>query len=771
MEEKNLAENASSASSKDEKPLYEWAEAVGEKPLPVAMQEILQVCKGRNINLMRLVNAYQIADKWHTGQRRRSGEAYINHPLAVCRILADLGMDEDTLVGALLHDTVEDTGYTLPALRKEFGNTVALLVDGVTKLDKVEYGEAAQAETVRKMVVAMAKDIRVLLIKLADRLHNARTWKYVDPESARNKARETLEIYAPLAHRLGMNSIKWELEDLSFKTLYPAVYTEIERMVKERNPERLAYIEEIKKILQDELEKAHVECSISGRPKHYYSIYQKMILRGRDFEDIYDLIGVRVLVNEIQDCYTALGVANSVFTPVQGRIKDYIASPKFNFYQSIHTSVIGPGGRTVEIQIRTYDMHRRAEYGVAAHWRYKENPNQSENNSSDSGDESAQLEWLRQLVDWQRETADPKEFLDSLRYEISGNQVYVFTPTGEVLELAAGSTPVDFAYAIHTEVGQKTVGAKVNDRLVTLDHRLESGDTVEIITAKSSDAGPSQGWLEFVATPRARAKIKAWFTRNRREEAIENGKEKLAKAIRRRNEPVQRLMSHETLKAVAQDLLRKDVSDLYVAIGEGAITPEKVVRLLISSQGGNAGVEETLAEAVTPTRIQRRNTGDLSAAIVVKDIADADVLVTLAKCCTPVPPDEIIGFVTRGRGISVHRTDCPNVTSLEKQPDRFVNIAWEAAAEGPFLVQVQIEALDRKGLLADVTRVFSEHDINMLSGSINTSTSRIARSNFTFQMADPRHLQQVLKELRKIEGVHDAYRITASKKEGHRRVD
>ncbi|WP_297566491.1 bifunctional (p)ppGpp synthetase/guanosine-3',5'-bis(diphosphate) 3'-pyrophosphohydrolase [uncultured Arcanobacterium sp.] len=771
MEEKNLAENASSASSKDEKPLYEWAEAAGEKPLPAAMQEILQVCKGRNINLMRLINAYQVADKWHTGQRRRSGEAYIIHPLAVCRILADLGMDEDTLVGALLHDTVEDTGYTLPALRKEFGNTVALLVDGVTKLDKVEYGEAAQAETVRKMVVAMAKDIRVLLIKLADRLHNARTWQYVDPESARNKARETLEIYAPLAHRLGMNSIKWELEDLSFKTLYPAVYTEIERMVKERNPERLAYIEEIKKILQDELEKAHVECSISGRPKHYYSIYQKMILRGRDFEDIYDLIGVRVLVNEIQDCYTALGVANSVFTPVQGRIKDYIASPKFNFYQSIHTSVIGPDGRTVEIQIRTYDMHRRAEYGVAAHWRYKENPNQSENNGSDSGDESAQLEWLRQLVDWQRETADPKEFLDSLRYEISGNQVYVFTPAGEVLELAAGSTPVDFAYAIHTEVGQKTVGAKVNDRLVTLDHRLESGDTVEIITAKSSDAGPSQGWLEFVATPRARAKIKAWFTRSRREEAIENGKEKLAKAIRRRNEPVQRLMSHETLKAVAQDLLRKDVSDLYVAIGEGAITPEKVVRLLISSQGGNAGVEETLAEAVTPARIQKRNTGDLSAAIIVKDIEDADVLVTLAKCCTPVPPDEIIGFVTRGRGISVHRTDCPNVTSLEKQPDRFINIAWEAAAEGPFLVQVQVEALDRKGLLADVTRVFSEHDINMLSGSINTSTSRIARSNFTFQMADPRHLQQVLKELRKIEGVHDAYRITASKKEGHRRVD
>ncbi|TBW23046.1 bifunctional (p)ppGpp synthetase/guanosine-3',5'-bis(diphosphate) 3'-pyrophosphohydrolase [Arcanobacterium bovis] len=748
---------------------YSWLSKRESIVIPDALSDIFEAISDRSLNSERIIHAYEVAKHCHEGQKRKSGEPYITHPIAVCEILAELGMDEDTLVAALLHDTVEDTGYTLKEVTKEFGETVALLVDGVTKLDKVEFGEAAQAETVRKMVVAMAKDIRVLLIKLGDRLHNARTWGYVESSSAAKKARETLEIYAPLAHRLGMNSIKWELEDLSFKTLYPAVYSEIERMVVDRSPERVAYIENIKKALESELARAKVECTISGRPKHYYSIYQKMILRGRDFEDIYDLIGVRVLVNEVQDCYTALGVANSIFTPIQGRIKDYIASPKFNFYQSIHTSVIGPNGKTVEIQIRTYDMHRRAEFGVAAHWRYKENPNKKSGNVETSA-EDTQLEWLRQLVDWQRDTADPAEFLDSLRYEMSGHQVYVFTPKGEVMELAAGATPVDFAYAVHTEVGHKTVGAKVNDRLVTLDHRLESGDTVEIITAKSDDAGPSQGWMDFVATPRARAKIKSWFTRNRRDEAIEIGKEKLAKTIRRKNEPVQRLMSHETLKAVAQDFSRTDVSDLYSAIGEGSISAETVVRRIISSQGGQAGVEETMSEAVTPTRIQHRREGNASSAVVVSNLDDVDVLVKLAKCCTPVPPDAIVGFVTRGKGISVHRADCPNVDSLRREPDRFIDIAWDGTPEGIFLVQVQIEALDRKGLLADITKALSEHDINMISGSINTSSERLARSNFIFEISDPRHLDRVLKELRKIEGVYDAYRVTASKKDAHRRV-
>lgn len=714
--------------------------------------------------------AYDVARAAHAGQRRKSGEPYITHPIAVATILAELGMMPPTLAAALLHDVVEDTDYTLQQLEGEFGREIAMLVDGVTKLDKIEYGAAAQAETVRKMVIAMSKDIRVLLIKLGDRLHNARTWKYVASNSAQAKARETLEIYAPLAHRLGMNSIKWELEDLSFKTLYPDVYREIERLVTERSSGREAYLEAVKEQLTRELKAARIRCTITGRPKHYFSIYQKMILRGRDFEDIYDLIGVRILVESVRDCYAALGVVNTLYTPIQGRIKDYITTPKFNLYQSIHTTVIGPEGNTMEVQIRTYDMHKRAEYGVAAHWRYKENPNATRSKKGESTTEQeTQLNWLRQLVDWQRETADPTEFLDSLRYEMSGNRVYVFTPRGEVMDLPAGSTPVDFAYAVHTEVGQRTVGAKVNDRLVTLDHKLESGDTVEIITAKGPDAGPSQGWLEFVASPRARAKIKSWFTKNRRDEAIEVGKERLAKAIRRKNQPVQRLMTHDTLKGVADDLNRSDVSDLFAAVGEGHVSAENVVRKLIASQGGQAGVEETLAEAVTPTRIRARQMGG-STGVVVENLDDSDVLVKLARCCTPLPPDKIVGFVTRGNGLSVHRADCPNVKSLKREPERFLPVSWSDEGGSVYLVQVQVEALDRNGLLADIARVLSEHGVNMISGNLNTTRERVAISRFTFEMADARHLQTVLRALREIEGVYDAYRITGSSRPSQQAV-
>ncbi len=747
-----------------------WLTGRTSPQFPAVLEPLMRALGTKNVDKGRIIHAFEIANECHEGQIRKSGEPYITHPVAVSTILAELGMDEDTIVGALLHDTVEDTGYTLAELRREFGPTVELLVDGVTKLDKVEYGEAAQAETVRKMVIAMSKDIRVLLIKLADRLHNARTWKYVNPESAKKKAHETLEIYAPLAHRLGMNSIKWELEDLSFKAMYPSVYTEIERLVAERTPAREAYIAQIKEMLERELKGSHIKCTITGRPKHYYSIYQKMILRGKDFEDIYDLVGIRVLVESVQDCYATLGVTNTMFTPIQGRIKDYISAPKFNLYQSIHTTVIGPGGRSLEVQIRTYDMHRRAEYGVAAHWRYKENVKAGDAATTHSSEKETQLNWLRQLVDWQRETADPTEFLDSLRYEISGNQVYVFTPKGEVVELPGGSTPVDFAYSVHTEVGHRTVGARVNDRLVTLDHRLESGDSVEIITAKSAENGPSQGWLEFVASQRARSKIKAWFKHSRRDEAIDSGKEKLARAIRRRNQPLQRLMSHDTLRAVAQDLSRADVTELYAAIGEGTISSETVVRRLVMSQGGEAGVEETLSEAVTPTRIQHRRSANGDSAVVVQSIESSDVLVKLAKCCTPVPPDKIVGFVTRGNGLSVHRADCSNVVSLRREPERFIEVDWSETADAVYLVQVQVEALDRQGLLHDISRVLNENGVNLLQATMSTSKERVAKSHFVFEMADPRHLQNVLREMRKIEGVYDAYRVTGSKKTDSRRV-
>ncbi|MDD7384985.1 MAG: bifunctional (p)ppGpp synthetase/guanosine-3',5'-bis(diphosphate) 3'-pyrophosphohydrolase [Actinomycetaceae bacterium] len=743
---------------------FSWLGGKSTQQVPAPLEPLMRATADANFDRKRILHAYDVAEECHRGQVRKSGEPYITHPLAVATILGELHLDEDTIVAGLLHDTVEDTDYTLNDIRREFGPTVELLVDGVTKLDKVEYGDAAQAETLRKMIIAMSKDIRVLLIKLADRLHNARTWKFMNPDRARFKARETLEIYAPLAHRLGLNSIKWELEDRSFHVLYPTVYTEIERLVQESSPRREAFIEKVKAQLEAELKNQHIKCTITGRPKHYYSIYQKMIVRGKDFEDIYDLVGLRILVDTIPDCYAVLGVVNTMFTPILGRIKDYIASPKFNLYQSLHTTVIGPGKQTMEIQIRTHDMHRRAEYGVAAHWRYKENPTaKSAGKDADSSGSDDQMNWLHQLVDWQRETADPEEFLDSLRYEMSGDQVYVFTPMGKILQLPAGSTPVDFAYAIHTQVGDRTVGARVNDRLVPLDHTLESGDTVEIVTSKNPDAGPSRGWLEFVASPRARAKIRYWFKHSQKEESTEEGKDKLAKAIRKRNQPVQRLMSHETLSGVATELGRKDLNDLYRAIGEGDVSPETVVRKLIASQGGEAGVEETLAEAVTPTQIQHRRDASGDSAVVVESMDSGDMLVKLAKCCTPLPPDRIVGFVTRGHGLSIHRADCPNVSMLKQEPERFIAVEWAKDADAVYTVQVQIEGLDRQGLLSDISRVLLDHGVNLLRVNSATSRERVARTSVVFEMGDPRHLARVLTDLRKVEGVYDAYRVTGSK--------
>src|SRR5450759_2185962 len=525
-------------------------------------------------DLSIIERAYAVAEKAHRGQLRKSGAPYITHPLAVTSILAELGMTPDTLAAALLHDTVEDTPYSLDSLTRDFGAEIAMLVDGVTKLDKVTYGEAAQAETVRKMVVAMARDIRVLVIKLADRLHNARTWRYVSEESAQRKARETLEIYAPLAHRLGMNTIKWELEDLSFATLYPKVYDEIVRLVAERAPAREEYLASVRDSITKDLAATRIKAVVTGRPKHYYSVDHKTIVRGREFEEIYDLVAVRFLVESVRDCYAVLGALHARWNPVPGRFKDYIAMPKFNLYQSLHTTVIGPGGKPVEIQIRTHDMHRRAEYGVAAHWKYKENAKLDPATTDSSGND---MTWLRQLVDWQKETADPSEFLDSLRFEIAGAEVYVFTPKGDVMALPAGSTPVDFAYAVHTEVGHRTMGDRVNGRLVPLDSTLENGDVVDVFTSKSETAGPSRDWMGFVKSPRARNKIRQWFSKERREEAIEHGKDAIAKAMRKQNLPIQRLLSHEALAGLGHAMRYADVSSLYAAIGEGQISAATVV--------------------------------------------------------------------------------------------------------------------------------------------------------------------------------------------------
>ena len=700
-----------------------------------------------------LERAYATAEDAHRGQTRKSGDPYITHPVAVATILADLGMTIPTLAAALLHDTVEDTEYSLDKLREEFGEEIAGLVDGVTKLDRVSYGDAAQAETVRKMVVAMSRDIRVLVIKLADRLHNARTWRFVPQESARRKARETLEIYAPLAHRLGMNTIKWELEDLSFATLYPKVYDEIVHLVAERAPAREEYLATVREQVGADLRSAKIKATVTGRPKHYYSIYQKMIVRGRDFADIYDLVGVRVLVDTVRDCYAALGALHARWNPVPGRFKDYIAMPKFNMYQSLHTTVIGPGGKPVEIQIRTHDMHRRAEYGVAAHWKYKEN---TKNGTAEGAGEMA---WLRQLIDWQQETADPTEFLDSLRFEIRGQEVFVFTPKGDVMALPAGSTPVDFAYAVHTEVGHRTMGARVNGRLVPLDSPLENGDVVEVLTSKSEAAGPSRDWMTFVKSPRARNKIRQWFSKERREEAIEHGKVAIAKAMRKQNLPIQRLLTHEAMVTLANEMRFADVSSLYAAIGEGQASAATVVHRLVQSMGGEQGTEEDVAETARPGRQPRVHTGD--AGVVVKGVTD--VWVKLAKCCTPVPGDDIVGFITRGAGVSVHRTDCGNVEGLRAQPERLVDVEWDVGPNTLFLVQIQVEALDRSRLLSDVTRVLSDHHVNILSATVSTSRDRVAMSRFIFEMADPAHLNSVLAAVRKVDGVFDVYRITGSR--------
>ena len=709
--------------------------------------------------------AYATAEKAHRGQMRKSGEPYITHPGAVATILAEVGMTSPTLAAALLHDTVEDTDYSLEQLTADFGPAIAQLVDGVTKLDKIRYGERAQSETLRKMIIAMSRDIRVLLIKLADRLHNARTWRFVPVESAKKKARETLEIYAPLAHRLGMNMIKWELEERSFKILYPEIYEEIDHLVAERAPERDLYLREVISQIEEDLRRSGTQGTVTGRPKNHYSIYQKMIVRNKAFDEIFDLVAVRVLVETVRDCYAVLGALHGRWNPIPGRFKDYIAMPKFNFYQSLHTTVIGPGGKPVEIQIRTYEMHEHAEHGVAAHWKYKQNPNA---NSLDSDRMSAdeQMNWLRALVDMERETGDPEEFLDSLRYEISGDEVYVFTPKGEVVVLPRGATPVDFAYSVHTEVGNRTVGAKVNGRLVPLNTRLESGQTVEVVTSKSDKAGPSRDWLAFVASPRARSKIKAWFSRERKEEAVEAGKESIARAMRKQNLPLQRLMNHDSVLSVATSLGYPDISGLYAAVGDGHISAQNIVSKLVENLGGGDGTEETLSEAVTPGA-HLHSAPELSAkgqGVSVDGMNANDVWVKLARCCTPVPGDDIVGFITRGQGVSVHQRSCPNAVRLEGlHPERFVQVSWSSEhSQAQYLVQIQTKALDRPGLLADLTKVMTEYRVNIVSASTVSTRDQVATARFSFHLAEMSHLNAVLAALRRVDGVFEAVRVSTS---------
>ena len=737
---------------------------------------IMQACRNHHPDedLSILERAYRRAVIQHSSQRRKSGEPYIIHPLAVAQILADLGMGPLVVAAGLLHDTVEDTDYTLDECRAEFGDTVTGLVDGVTKLSKMEYGDSAQAETIRKMVVAMSRDVRVLVVKLSDRVHNARTWRYVKSSSAQKKARETLDVYAPLANRLGMNAIKTELEELSFKVLYPKIYNEIVVLVARRAGQRDVYLAQILAEINEDLDAQHIKAYVTGRPKDYFSIYQKMIVRGHDFANIYDLVGVRIIVDTIRDCYAALGAVHARWSPVPGRFKDYIAMPKLNMYQSLHTTVVGPGGKPVEIQIRTWDMHRRAEFGIAAHWKYKENgqagralstPDKSDlKRGSDDNQELSEadnLKWIQQLADWTSETPDSNEFLGSLKEDLGAAEVYVFTPKGKIVSLPASATPVDFAYAVHTEVGHRTMGARVNGRLVPLDTKLENGDTVEVLTSKSDNAGPSRDWLSFVKSPKARNKIRQWFSKERRTEAIEEGRDELTRAMRKRNLPIGTLLTTQALVGVADELNFPSPDAVFAAIGDGQISTQNVIAHLVKDAGSDEVDEEVEQEALPLRAVENAKKKTSSLGVSVKGVDD--VWVKLARCCMPVPGDRIVGFITRNQGVSVHRADCQNMIDLQRrQPERVVDVAW-TSTKGLFMVRIQVEALDRQHLLSDVTRVLADHGVNILSGSQATGSDRVAISQFSFEMADPQHLNRLLAAVRKIDGVFDVYRVTGAK--------
>lgn len=689
--------------------------------------------------------AFHIAYEAHKGQYRKSGEPYIIHPLSVAKIVAGLGVDETTVISALLHDAVEDTKVTLAEVQQTFGTEVSQIVDGVTKLDRLSFDskEAQQAATMRKMLLAMARDPRVLVIKLGDRLHNMRTIGVLPDWKQRRTAQETLDIYAPLAHRLGIQELKWQLEDLSFATLHPRRYAEIEQMVATRSPEREYYLNSVLQNAQERLREVGVEAEVSGRPKHLWSIYEKMVVKAKDFNSIYDIIGMRIITETEKDCWAALGVMHSAWNPLPGRFKDYINAPKFNLYQSLHTTVVLETGNPLEVQIRTKEMHRRAEYGVAAHWGYKE------------GSSQAEMAWLQRIVDWQRDTPDPIEFLENLKLDLDVDEVYVFTPKGKVVTLPAGATPVDFAYAIHTEVGHKCIGAKINQRLVPLDSSLHSGDSVEIFTSKVQSAGPSRDWLKLVATARARSKIKQWFSRERRDDSIETGREELVKALKKESLPLQRYSSHQSVTQMAQLFGYGEAETLLAAIGEGHLGARTAIQRLLKELG-QGDEEEEQSPVVATGRSKSRQLG--TPGIYVEGLDD--VMVRLSKCCSPVPGDEIIGFVTRGRGVSVHRSDCSNAVMLfADSSERLIEVEWDRESGGVFSTSVEVRALDRAKLLADVTRVLSDHHVNILSSSSQAGSDRVSRMRFELELADPSYVESILSSIRRLDSVYSAYRI------------
>ena len=740
------------SSADDEQEVRSPAERVADqKLLDELFRQIVRYNPGFDREMIS--RAFQVAVTRHRNQFRASGEDYIQHPLGTAAICADLRLDSATISAALLHDVVEDTDVTVDFIREQFGDEVALLVDGVTKLTKMTFSsvEEEQAENFRKMIIAMAKDIRVILIKLADRLHNMRTLCYLGKEKQIQKAKETLDIYAPLAHRLGIESVRWELEDLAFATLHPRKYAEIQQMVSQRRADREEYLEEARVYLKRELEKVKIDAEITGRAKHFYSIYDKMTRKGKEFNEIYDLTGLRVLVHSVKDVYGTLGIIHSLWKPLPGRFKDYVAMPKFNMYQSLHTTVIGPQGKPLEIQIRTFEMHETAEYGIAAHWLYKE-----KKRDGGSSGESDEFQWLRQMMEWQSETKDPSEFMESLRIDLFGDEVYVFTPKGAVKSLPNGSTPIDFAYAIHTDVGHHCVGAKVNGRIVPLTYKLQSGDIVEVLTSKVTN-GPSRDWINIVQSSSARNKIRRWFTRERREDSEHLGKEALLTLFRKHGLPAQKLMGSDTLNDVIKEMGFQKRDDFFVSIGAGKTNAQQVLTKVLQRTKPAEAIEAKPATVPHKRRTSKEPTSrDLG--IYIEGIED--VAIRLPSCCRPVPGDDVVGYISLGRGVTIHRRDCPNLRSLSRNVERFIDVRWDRESGAAFRVEIQIEAHDRSRLLEDISRTFSEAGVSIISARIRTTEDSVVKDRFVFEVPKIEELETILQRIRQIDTVYDAYRVT-----------
>jgi GTP diphosphokinase / guanosine-3',5'-bis(diphosphate) 3'-diphosphatase len=725
------------------------------------------------IDRERVEEAFVFACEHHADQLRKTGEDFIVHPVGVARICAGMRLDTETLCAALLHDTVEDTSASIEEVRERFGEEIAAIVDGVTKLTDITFRsrDEAQAENYRKMMVAMATDVRVILIKLADRLHNMRTIEAMPKQKQIDKAKETLEIYAPIAHRLGIHAIKWELEDLAFATLHPRKYQEIKGLVAQQRDERERYVSEAGEYLSAELAKLGVSAQIAGRAKHFYSIYSKMTKKGREFNEIYDLTAMRVIVDSIKDCYGAVGVIHSLWKPLPGRFKDFIAMPKFNMYQSLHTTVIGPEGQPLEIQIRTHDMQEMAEFGVAAHWMYKQRrggpsegsagaPRKGEQGASATWPEDAKLKWLRSMLDWQQELSDPQEFMESLKIDLFEDEVYVFTPKGEVKSLAAGATPLDFAYEVHTEIGHRCVGARANGKIVPLHYELRSGDIVEILTTKR-ERGPSRDWLAMVKTTRARNKIKAWFKAESRQDTEHSGRDLLQEHLKKAGLPAQKITGSALLADVIREMGYRKADDFYMALGGAKISPKVVLNKVMQrlKHGEAADGAATAATDLLKVGGSRRRPTRSSGQYGIRVEGVEDVMLRLAKCCRPVPGDPIVGYISLGRGITIHREDCPNTSTLRKNPERFTTVYWEGEQATAFVVEIQIDAWDRHRLLEDLSRVFSESGANILEARC-LSNPPMVKNRFVIEVADTHSLKGAINRLRNTESVFDAYRVT-----------